>query len=534
MLRCGVRLTAGQLSSTRSSGGVFVTTYRSSSYVPEKQAGFTDTVDKFFDRAGTLCESRLAAGIRDKSLTEEQKLIIVRGILSMLKPCNTILGMSFPIKRDNGQFINVQAWRAQHSHHRTPCKGGISFDPNINADSVIANAALMTYKCASMDVPFGGAHAGVKIDPTQFSSAELERITRRFTVELAKRGFLGPGIDVPAPDLGTNDTIMSWIADTYEQTLGHGNLHADACVTGKPRSQGGISGRISATGKGMYFGLENFLNEATYMSAVCLTPGFAGKTFIIQGCGNVGMHTLRYLHRAGARCIGIAEKDASIYNKSGIDPQELEQYKLKNQTIAGFPGASPYNGASLLEEECDILCPCATENVIDAQNAPRIKAKIIAEGANGPTTFEANDILLQRKVLVLPDVYINGGGVTVSYFEWLKNLRHVSFGRLMFKYTRDTNYLLLDSVQKSLEHKFARHGGSIPVTPSESFEKRISGASEEDVVNSGLEYTMERSARSIMRTAESYNLGLDLRTAAYINAIVKIYQVYRDAGITFT
>lgn len=442
--------------------------------------------------------------------------------------------MSFPIKRDNGQFVNIQAWRAQHSHHRTPCKGGISFGPSVNADSVIANASLMTYKCACVDVPFGGSHAGVQIDPKQYSLSELERITRRLTVEMAKRGFLGPSIDVPAPDLGTNEMIMSWIAHMYEETLGHGDMNAYACVTGKPISQGGIHGRISATGRGMYYGLDNFLNEATFMSAVSLTPGFFGKTFIVQGFGNVGLHTMRYLHRAGAVCIGVAEKDASIYNKSGIDPQQLEHYVLAHGTISGFPGADAYNGPSLLEEECDILCPCATENVINAENASRIKARVIAEGANGPTTYDAHQILLKRKVLVLPDLYINAGGVTVSYFEWLKNLRHVSFGRMTFKYTRDTNYFLLESVQKSLESKFARHGGAIPVTPSEHFEKRIAGASEKDVVHSGLEYTMERSARNMMRIVETYNLGLDVRTAAYIGALEKIYSVYRDAGITFT
>jgi glutamate dehydrogenase (NAD(P)+) len=348
-----------------------------------------------------------------------------KGLLEQIKACNSIYQISFPFRRPDGSIEVINAWRVEHSQHKLPTKGGIRYAPFVDQEEVKALAALMTYKCAVVDVPFGGAKGAVQIDPKQYSVAELERITRRYTHELVKKGFIGPGIDVPAPDYGTGEREMAWIVDTY-LALHPGSIDGIGCVTGKPVTQGGVRGRREATGRGLFFALREACGIADDMKALGLPPGLEGKRVVVQGLGNVGYHAAKFCHQGGARIIAIAEHDGAIVNEKGLDPDAVDAHRRSSGSILQFPGARKLeNTAEALELECDVLLPAALENVLTEENAPRVKARIILEGANGPTTPAAEEIFRQRGVMVIPDLYANAGGVTVSYFEWLKNLSHV-------------------------------------------------------------------------------------------------------------
>lgn len=299
---------------------------------------FFEMVEYFFHKARVLVEKKLIEQLKhEKEVAKsslEQRTFKVKGILSLIEKCAHVLEFHFPLKRDDGSYETLKGYRAQHSTHRTPCKGGIRYSIHVNRDEVKALAALMTFKCACVDVPFGGSKGAIKIDPTKYSEFELEKLTRRFALELAKKSFIGPAIDVPAPDVATGLKEMSWIADQYAKTVGYCDIDAHGCVTGKPINQGGIHGRVSATGRGIFHGTDYFINEPTFMEMVELSPGWKDKTCIVEGFGNVGLHTMRYFTRAGAKCIGVIERDGSIYNPQGIDPEKLEQYKLKHGTIS--------------------------------------------------------------------------------------------------------------------------------------------------------------------------------------------------------
>ena len=442
------------------------------------------------------------------------------GILEQIKVCNSVYKMKFPVRvGDNIEVI--EAYRVQHSHHKTPCKGGIRFSMEVNQDEVMALAALMTYKCAIVNVPFGGAKGGIKIDPKQYSLFDLEKITRRYTSELVKKNFIGPGTDVPAPDYGTGEREMAWILDTYV-AMHPGEVDAAGCVTGKPVSQGGVRGRKEATGLGVFYGIREVCNMSEVMQRLALTIGISDKTVVVQGLGNVGYHSAKFFREAGAKVVAIAEWEGAIYCKEGLNEEEVFQHRKKTGSILHFPGAENLNRTNdALELECDILIPAALENVINSHNAPRIKAKIIGEAANGPLTPEADIILCNKKVLVVPDMYLNAGGVTVSYFEWLKNLSHVRYGRLGKRFSENMNKHILGTIEEltgkkvnEAEKAFIEHG-----------------ADEIDLVHSGLEETMITATREIMDIWLSNPAIPDMRTAAYILAINKVATSYAELGI---
>lgn len=442
------------------------------------------------------------------------------GLVTQIKTCNAIYEMHFPIRRDDGRLEIIDAWRAQHSHHRTPVKGGVRFASHVNPDEVQALAALMTYKCAVVDVPFGGAKGGIRIDRDDYSEAELERITRRYTFELIRKGFLGPGADVPAPDYGTGAREMVWICDTYQQ-MHPDVLNAMACVTGKPVPHGGIRGRTEATGRGLFYGLREICTEATLMRSLGLSAGLAGKRFVVQGLGNVGYHAARYLSEGGAVLVGIAEREGGIHAPDGMDLEAVMTHRRETGSLLDFPGATnlPSNNAAL-ELPCDILVPAALEGQLTGENAPRIQARIIAEGANGPTTPEADAIFHERGVLVIPDIYLNAGGVTVSYFEWLKNLQHVRFGRMEKRFDEGAFSRLVEAIEGSNGNRFS----------PEDRMRLTQGANEEDIVNSGLEETMVVAWHQLAEVRRNHP-DADPRTAAFISALDKVAVAYRDRGI---
>ncbi len=442
-------------------------------------------------------------------------------LLAQIRACNAVYQMSFPLRRDDGTIEVIHAWRAEHSHHRMPTKGGIRYSLGVSADEVMALASLMTYKCALLDVPFGGAKGGIQIDSRTYSVDELERITRRYTFELWKKNFIGPGLDVPAPDYGTGPREMAWIADTY-QSLANGDLNAMACVTAKPVSQGGIRGRTEATGRGVMFGLREACSIAADMQKLGLTPGLAGKRVVVQGLGNVGYHAAKFLQEEGAVVVGLSEIEGAISNPKGLDVERVMAHRRETRSLLGFAGATDHtNAADVLELDCDILVPAALENVLTAENAPRVKAKIVGEAANGPTTADADRILRARGVYIIPDFYLNAGGVTVSYFEWLKNLSHVRFGRMQRRFEEQSNRGILKML-----------GEATGKTLDEADLSRIAhGASEEDLVNSGLEDAMIEAYRQIREVREKHGGDIDLRTAAFISAIGKVAASYVELGI---
>jgi len=443
------------------------------------------------------------------------------GIANAIKKCDSIIQVNFPVEI-KGKIEVFTGWRATHSTHRLPSKGGIRFAPIVDQDEVEALAALMTYKCAMVDVPFGGSKGGVAIDPSKYNRDEMQKITRRFARELVRKGFLSPATNVPAPDMGTGEREMAWIADTYKH-LHPEDINYAGCVTGKPVAHGGIRGRTEATGRGVVYAMREFFRYPEDIKAAGLNGGLGGKRIIIQGLGNVGYHAAKLLDEEDdAKIVAVIEKDGAVINEDGLPVETLRQYISENKTIKGF-GSANYveNGKAVMEMDCDILIPAAMEAQITVENADRIKTKLIVEAANGPVTFDADEILKNRGITILPDAYVNAGGVTVSYFEWIRNLSHIRFGRMERRYDEMRGQHFITAIESLTQ----------ATAPDWLRETIVHGADELDLVRSGLDDTMRFAYQELRNTRLDNDKIRDYRTAAYVVAIKKISRSYFDIGV---
>ena len=466
------------------------------------QTSFLENVNLCFDRAAAAIE-------------------LPSGLAQQIRTCNAICEVKFGVELRGGYEV-FTGWRATHSEHVLPVKGGIRYATFADQQEVEALAALMTYKCSIVNVPYGGSKGALKIDPKKYSIEELEHITRRFTQELDKRGFIGPGLNVPAPDMGTGQRMMAWMADEY-QRLHPTDINARGCVTGKPVHFGGIQGRTEATGRGVQYGLREFFRNPDDVKSAGLEGSLEGKRIIVQGLGNVGYHAAKFLEEEdGSKIIAILERDGALLNEDGLSVEAVFAHKQEKGCMEGFRGAQFVpGGAELLEHSCDILVPAAMEGVITQENASNIQAKVIGEAANGPVSYEADRILNEKGVFILPDAYLNAGGVTVSYFEWLKNLSHVRFGRMDRRYEEAQGQAILDVLEQALGK---------PVE-GEARDSLLTGPDELTLVRSGLDDTMRESYGEIRETHLSNDKINDRRTAAFALSIKKIAAIYESMDL---
>lgn len=473
----------------------------------KNEPSFRQSVDMMFNRAVRLMD--LPPGLEEK-----------------IRVCNATYTVRFGV-RLRGELKTFTGYRSVHSEHMEPVKGGIRYADTVNQDEVEALAALMTYKCALVEAPFGGSKGGLCIDPRQYEEHELELITRRFAYELIKRDLINPSQNVPAPDMGTGEREMAWIADQYAR-MNTTDINARACVTGKPLNAGGIAGRVEATGRGVQYALQEFFREPDDVAKANLSGTLDGKRVVVQGLGNVGYHAAKFLSEEdGSKIIAIIERDGALVSDAGLDVEDVRNWIATHQGVAGYPNATYVeNGTAVLETDCDILIPAAMEGVINLDNAARISTKLIIEAANGPVTAGADEILREKGVVIIPDMFANAGGVTVSYFEWVKNLSHIRFGRMQRRQEESRNELIvneLESLSKALGSTWS---------PSANFKsKYLRGAGELELVRSGLDDTMRAAYQSMREVWHARSDVEDLRTAAYLVSIGKVASSYRAKGL---
>ncbi|MEP3675548.1 Glu/Leu/Phe/Val dehydrogenase [Sulfitobacter sp.] len=473
----------------------------------KNEPSFRESVDLMFNRAVDLMDLK-------------------PGLVEKIRVCNATYTVRFGV-RLRGDIHTFTGYRSVHSEHMEPVKGGIRFSLGVNQNEVEALAALMTYKCALVEAPFGGSKGGLCVDPKAWDEHEMELITRRFAYELIKRDLINPSQNVPAPDMGTGEREMAWIADQYKR-MHTTDINGAACVTGKPINAGGIHGRTEATGRGVQYALRAFFRDDEGIKKAGLSGTLDGKRVIVQGLGNVGYHAAKFLSEEdGAPVVGVIEYNGAIWNSEGIDIEALKQHILAEGTPKGFAGGTfVEDGTAMLENDCDILIPAALEGVINLDNADGVKAKLIVEAANGPVTAGADAILRDKGVVIIPDMYANAGGVTVSYFEWVKNLSHIRFGRMGRRQEESRHQLIVDELER------ISRDTSINWTLNPDFKsKYLRGAGELELVRSGLDDTMRIAYESMAEVWHGRDDVTDLRTAAYLVAIGKVASSYHSKGL---
>ena len=468
---------------------------------------FRQSVDTMYNRASRLLD--LAPGLEEK-----------------IRVCNATYTVRFGV-RLKGKIQTFTGYRSVHSEHIEPVKGGIRFAKSVNQDEVEALAALMTYKCALVEIPFGGSKGGLCIDPREYKDEELEIITRRFAYELAKRDLIHPSQNVPAPDMGTGEREMAWIADQYSR-MNTTEINSRACVTGKPLNAGGIFGRVEATGRGIQYALREFFNHKDDMKKAKLKGTLAGKKIIVQGLGNVGYHAALFLSTEDDALItSIIEKDGMLVNAKGLNVQRVYEHLTEHGNLIDCnEGKYIQESENGLEQECDIIIPAAIEGVINLDNAENIKASLVIEAANGPITAPADEILNKRGVVIIPDMYANAGGVTVSYFEWVKNLSHIRFGRMRRRQEETRNSLLVKELNRIL-----KTSGLKTRLSNEFIKKYSEGAGEIELVRSGLDDTMVNAYQAMSEVWNSRDDVDSLRLAAYLLSIERIASTYHAKGL---
>jgi len=460
---------------------------------------FKDNVDLYVDQSAKL-------------------LNFSQDLLDHVKSTHSLIKVNVGVEIDK-KIHNFTGWRAVHSEHVLPSKGGMRYSINVDQDDTEALASLMTYKCAIVDIPFAGSKGGLKINPKDYTEEQLRLITKAFATKLINKGFLSPALNVPAPDMGTSEKEMEWIKDTYK-SLRPEDINYRGCVTGKPLHSGGIAGRTEATGRGIEEVIREIFRHKHVVKESNLKNELKDNLIVIQGFGNVGSNLAKHLYnRDKAKIVAIGESNGYLYNEKGIDINNLITFYQKNKTINNPKlGIFTDKPEELLELDCDILIPAALENAITLKNVERIKAKVILEAANGPISFDADKKLNEKGIIVMPDIYVNAGGVVVSYFEWVKNISHIRFGRVEKRFQEDKILELIDLIDKKTKTK----------TTPELVTKIIHGANEEDLAFSGLEDAMRNSFNEILQIKKQ--IKKSFRESAYYLSLQKIRKFYTPDG----